>query len=135
MQNRVRALRTQRNLAQGQLAEAMGVSRQTINSIENERYTPSLPLAIALARYFGLFFLLVGGRSETIKGLTTGRDERFAQIDLKATAAAGLALLLTVIVAFLVAIARGHSGSPYGWLAAIGGLAYVLAVAFFRWRG
>jgi putative transcriptional regulator len=39
--------------AQGQLAEAMGVSRQTINSIENDRYTPSLPLAIALARYFG----------------------------------------------------------------------------------
>jgi putative transcriptional regulator len=53
MKNQVRALRTQRGLAQGQLAEAMGVSRQTINSIENERYTPSLPLAIALARYFG----------------------------------------------------------------------------------
>jgi putative transcriptional regulator len=49
----VRELRTQRGLAQGQLAEAMGVSRQTINSIENDRYTPSLPLAIALARYFG----------------------------------------------------------------------------------
>jgi putative transcriptional regulator len=32
----------------------MGVSRQTINSIENERYTPSLPLAICLARYFGV---------------------------------------------------------------------------------
>ena len=43
-----------RGLAQGQLAEAMGVSRQTINSIENDRYTPSLPLAIALARYFGI---------------------------------------------------------------------------------
>lgn len=54
MKNRVRTLRTQQNLAQGQLAEAMGVSRQTINSIENERYTPSLPLAIALARYFGV---------------------------------------------------------------------------------
>jgi putative transcriptional regulator len=54
MKNQVRALRTQRGLAQGQLAEAMGVSRQTINSIENERYTPSLPLAIALARYFGV---------------------------------------------------------------------------------
>jgi putative transcriptional regulator len=47
-------LRTGRGLAQGQLAEAMGVSRQTINSIENERYTPSLPLALALARYFGV---------------------------------------------------------------------------------
>ena len=54
MKNQVRSLRTLRGLAQGQLAEAMGVSRQTINSIENERYTPSLPLAIALARYFGV---------------------------------------------------------------------------------
>jgi putative transcriptional regulator len=54
MRNQVRALRTERTLAQGQLAEAMGVSRQTINSIENERYTPSLPLALALARYFGV---------------------------------------------------------------------------------
>jgi putative transcriptional regulator len=47
-------LRTSRGLAQGKLAEAMGVSRQTIDSIENERYTPSLPLAMALARYFGV---------------------------------------------------------------------------------
>jgi putative transcriptional regulator len=54
MKNQVRTLRMRRNLAQGQLATAMGVSRQTINSIENERYTPSLPLAIALARYFGV---------------------------------------------------------------------------------
>jgi len=54
MKNKVRELRVQKDLAQGQLAEAMGVSRQTINSIENERYTPSLPLAIALARYFGV---------------------------------------------------------------------------------
>ena len=54
MKNRVRPLRTERGLAQGQLAEAMGVSRQTINSIENDRYTPLLPLAIALARYFGV---------------------------------------------------------------------------------
>lgn len=54
MKNLVRALRMGKNLAQGELAEAMGVSRQTINSIENERYTPSLPLAMALARYFGV---------------------------------------------------------------------------------
>ena len=54
MKNSVRAQRMRKNLAQGQLAEAMGVSRQTINSIENERYTPSLPLALALARYFGV---------------------------------------------------------------------------------
>ena len=52
MQNEVRSLRTARGLSQQQLGEAMDVSRQTINSIEKERYTPSLPLAIALARYF-----------------------------------------------------------------------------------
>jgi putative transcriptional regulator len=52
MRNDVRDLRTRRQLSQQQLAEAMDVSRQTINSIEKERYTPSLPLAIALARYF-----------------------------------------------------------------------------------
>jgi len=52
MQNDVRALRTARDLSQQALAQAMGVSRQTINSIETGRYTPSLPLAIALARYF-----------------------------------------------------------------------------------
>jgi putative transcriptional regulator len=53
MQNEVRDLRTARGLSQQELAEAMGVSRQTINSIETERYTPSLPLALALARFFG----------------------------------------------------------------------------------
>jgi putative transcriptional regulator len=52
MKNRVRELRAARGLSQGQLATAMDVSRQTINSIEQERYTPSLPLAISLARYF-----------------------------------------------------------------------------------
>ena len=52
MRNEIRSLRAARELSQQQLGEAMGVSRQTINSIEKERYTPSLPLAIALARYF-----------------------------------------------------------------------------------
>jgi putative transcriptional regulator len=52
VRNLVRELRTARGLSQGQLASAMGVSRQTINSIEQERYTPSLPLALSLARYF-----------------------------------------------------------------------------------
>jgi len=84
---------------------------------------------------FGLALLLLTGRSETLRGLTVGRDERFAQIDLRATAVTGLVLIITVIVAWLVEIARGHSGNPYGWLGAIGGVAYILAVAFFRWRG
>jgi putative transcriptional regulator len=40
-------------MSQGELARTVNVSRQTINSIENGRYTPSLPLALALARFFG----------------------------------------------------------------------------------
>jgi putative transcriptional regulator len=46
-------MRTERGLSQAELAQAMSVSRQTIISIETERYTPSLPLALALARFFG----------------------------------------------------------------------------------
>jgi putative transcriptional regulator len=53
MRNGVREVRSGRGLSQGELADALGVSRQTINAIETERYTPSLPLAIALARFFG----------------------------------------------------------------------------------
>lgn len=52
MRNEIRELRAERGLSQQQLAQAMDVSRQTINSIETERYTPSLPLALALARFF-----------------------------------------------------------------------------------
>jgi putative transcriptional regulator len=51
MKNSVREVRTERGLSQGQLASALGVSRQTINSIEQDRYTLSLPLALALARF------------------------------------------------------------------------------------
>ena len=52
MKNLVRELRLEVGLSQGELAAAVDVSRQTINSIEQERYTPSLPLALALARFF-----------------------------------------------------------------------------------
>lgn len=92
-------------------------------------------ISFGVLAVFGLF-VLAAGRSETIRGLRgDGRDERFARIDLQATAVAGLALLVALIVAWLVATARGQSGSPYDWLLAVGGLAYVLAVAWFRWRG
>ena len=53
MKNDVRERRTAKGLAQGELAQALAVSRQTVNSIETGRYTPSLPLAIAIARFFG----------------------------------------------------------------------------------
>jgi hypothetical protein len=91
-------------------------------------------IALGIMAGFGLLVLLVG-RSETVRGLRgDGRDERFALIDLRATAAAGLALISVLIVCWLVAIAQGHSGRPYDWLCAIGGLAYLLAVVVLRWR-
>jgi putative transcriptional regulator len=52
VQNDVKERRRAAGLSQADLAGAMAVSRQTINSIEKGRYTPSLPLALALARYF-----------------------------------------------------------------------------------
>ena len=53
MRNEVAALRRGRGLSQAALAEALDVSRQTINSIENGRYDPSLPLALRIGRLFG----------------------------------------------------------------------------------
>lgn len=50
--NRVKELRTARNWTQEQLAQAVGVSRQSINSIERNRYVPSLELALTFARVF-----------------------------------------------------------------------------------
>ena len=92
-------------------------------------------VSLAILAAFGLLILLLTGRSETVRGLTVARDERFVQIDQRATAAAGLVVIVTLIVAWLVAIARGQNGHPYDWLLAVSGLSYLLAIAFFRWRG
>ncbi len=54
MKNRLEELRTARGMRQDELAEAMRVSRQTISSLENGRYNPSILLAMKLARYFGV---------------------------------------------------------------------------------
>jgi len=51
--NRLKVLRAEKDITQAQLAEEVGVTRSTINYLENNEYTPSLPLAIRLARYFG----------------------------------------------------------------------------------
>jgi putative transcriptional regulator len=61
MKNKVRALRKLKGLTQEQLAELIGVSRQTINAIEKEKFDPSLPTAFKMSQIFGLpieeFFL------------------------------------------------------------------------------
>lgn len=54
MHNRIKVLRTERGWSQGELAERLRVSRQTVNSIETDRYDPSLPLAFTISRLFRL---------------------------------------------------------------------------------
>ena len=53
MKNRLKVLRAERDWSQADLANHLGVSRQTINAIETEKYDPSLPLAMKIARLFG----------------------------------------------------------------------------------
>ena len=54
MKSRLRELRAERNWSQGELASRLGVSRQTVNAIETEKYDPSLPLAFKVSRVFRL---------------------------------------------------------------------------------
>lgn len=54
MKTRIRELRAARRISQEELARAVGTTRQTITSIETEKYTASLPLAYRIAHYFGL---------------------------------------------------------------------------------
>ena len=54
MKNKLRELRADRKWSQEKLAKLAGVSRQTINAIENQKYDPSLPLAFTIARLFEL---------------------------------------------------------------------------------
>jgi putative transcriptional regulator len=53
MKNELRVLRAKHNMTQAELAEKLGVSRQTVNAIETEKYDPSLPLAFKIAKTFG----------------------------------------------------------------------------------
>jgi putative transcriptional regulator len=54
MKSRLRELRAEREWSQAELAERLGVSRQTVNAVENGKYDPGLPLAFKIARLFGL---------------------------------------------------------------------------------
>lgn len=54
MKNRLRVLRAEANLSQGELARILGVSRQTVNAVETDKYDPSLPLALRMAKIFGV---------------------------------------------------------------------------------
>ena len=54
MKNRIEQIRKERGILQDEMAKAMGVSRQTISSLENGRYNPSIMLAFKIAKYFGM---------------------------------------------------------------------------------
>jgi len=54
MKNRLRVLRAERDWSQGELADRLEVSRQTVNALENEKYDPSLPLAFRIATLFSM---------------------------------------------------------------------------------
>jgi hypothetical protein len=90
----------------------------------------------SLALFVGIAALLVlGGRSETIRALRgDGRDERWARIDLAATALAGLVVITAIIVACAWEWAHGRDGTPFVQLGAIGGVAYIAAIAVLRTR-
>ena len=115
------------------VAVGLGVAMLAAMWIGGNLDTGLLSLGVMVA--FGALILL-GGRSETIRGLRgDGGDERFRQIDVAATAIAGLTVITAVIVAFLVEVARGEDGMPFSWLGAVGGIAYLVAVAVLRVRG
>jgi hypothetical protein len=92
-------------------------------------------LALAVMVAFSAALLLARRRSETVRGLLDHRDERISAIDLRATAITALAMIVVVLVAFVVQIARGQSGWPYSMLGFVGGVSYVAAVIVLRIRG
>lgn len=96
---------------------------------------PAQGLVLMAAMFvFAGIVVLAARYSETVKGIMDHRDERLSGIDLRATAITGTALVLAVLVGAFVELGRGHSGAPYTWLAAIGGLTYIVAVIVQRVR-
>jgi len=86
---------------------------------------------LVMAAVAALFAL--GGRFETIR-LMRQPDERWSAIDLRATAISGMSVVTVVIGAFVVELARGQDGQPWSLIGAVGGVSYIVAIAFLRWR-
>ncbi len=70
MRNRLRVLRAERRWSQAELAERLGVSRQTVNAVETEKYEPSLTLAFKMAKLFSLRIEDIFAPDETDNGTT-----------------------------------------------------------------
>ncbi len=91
-------------------------------------------LGLVLMLAAGGVFVLASRWSETAAGLRDRTDERINAIDRAASLTAGMVVLLTVLVMFVVEIARGEDGSPYSELGALGGLTYVVSLVWLRYR-
>jgi hypothetical protein len=91
--------------------------------------------AFALFAVIAAVFYFGSPRSDTLAGLGgTGRDERWAAIDLRASAFAGFVVILAAMGAWLYELADGRDGGPCGQLLGVGGVAYLVGVAFLRRR-
>jgi Na+/H+ antiporter NhaD/arsenite permease-like protein len=92
-------------------------------------------ISLAIMTGFAALLVLLSRRSETVEIMrTTQRDERQAMIDLRATALAGLVVILAVIVGFVWEVAHGRDPSPFTQLGALGGVAYLVGLVVARRR-
>ncbi len=91
-------------------------------------------VGLALMLAVGLVFVVASRVSETAAGLRDRTDERINQIDRSASLVAGMTVLLAVLAMFVVEIARGRDGSPYHQLGALGGVTYLIALVWLRFR-
>jgi hypothetical protein len=89
---------------------------------------------LAIMLTFAVAVVAASRGSETVAGLLYRRDERISNIDLNATAAAGLVVIVAVVIGAVVELAHHHSGAPYTWLGALAGLTYVVTVVIGRLR-
>lgn len=91
-------------------------------------------LGLALMLGVAAVFVTTTRSSETAAGLRDRTDERINDIDRSASLFAGMTVLMTVLVMFVVEVAQGEDGSPYYQLGAVGGVTYLVALVWLRYR-
>ena len=90
---------------------------------------------LGIAVVIAATLLVFGGRSETIRGWRGDeRDERFALIDLRASAYTGVVLTVVIVGAIVYELAQGRSGEPYIWLGLVAGVTYIVSITVLRLR-
>lgn len=89
---------------------------------------------LALMVVVAAVFLLAARWSETAAGLRDRTDERINAIDQSASLFAGMTVLVAVIAMLVVEIAQGRDGAPYSALGALGGVTYLAALVWLRFR-